>query len=138
MDMNAERIMELGIQGYCCSQIMVLLGLEIQEKTNPDLVQSVAGLCGGMCSGETCGVITGAACMLSLFDKELATGCMIPELVDWFRHEYTGLFGGIKCSDIIDGDGGNKLRRCPVIMAATYARALKILEQNGFIDQEMY
>ncbi len=127
--------MELGMDGYCCSQIMVILGLEMQGKTNPDLVQAVAGLCNGLFSGETCGIISGAACMLSLFDREAAAGYLIPELVAWFKDAYMPLYGSMRCQDIIGDNLGNRLSRCPEIMSATYEKSLEILAEYGYIDK---
>ena len=51
-----ERMQELKQQGFYCSQILVMLGLEAQGKQNPDLVRAMQELAGGLgFSGDTCG-----------------------------------------------------------------------------------
>lgn len=140
--MNDElRIAELLQQGFCCSQIMVLMGLEAQGKENPDLVRAVQGLCGGIGSaGETCGSLTGAACLLGLFagrglltetaDRRL--GLMLDEVADWFREEVGGRYGGIRCAEILAGDPANQELRCPGIVIETWQKARDLLVANGY------
>ena len=43
-----DRIMELSRQGLYCAQIMVQLALDAEGRENPELVQAVRGLCGGL------------------------------------------------------------------------------------------
>ncbi len=60
MTKNAFTMFKLASQGYCCSQILILMELEEKGIENTDLVKAMAGLCigtGG--SGRTCGIITG-------------------------------------------------------------------------------
>ena len=35
-------------QGYCCSQLLLLLMLQAQDRQNPDLVRAMHGLCHGI------------------------------------------------------------------------------------------
>jgi len=132
MSDTANRILQLSAQGYCCSQIMVRLGLDSLEEDNPNLVDAVAGLCGGLCSGLCCGTLTGAACLLSMFDKETARSHMIPSLVEWFQATYTPLYGGIDCRCIVGADGGLQYERCPAIMEETVARCRSLLAGFGY------
>lgn len=135
------RIAELLQQGFCCSQVLVLMGLEAQDKENPDLVRAVQGLCGGIGSaGETCGSLTGAACLLSLYagrgqpgeiaDRQL--GLMLDELADWFKDEIGQHYGGIRCSEILAGDPANQMLRCPGIVVETWQKARDLLVANGY------
>jgi hypothetical protein len=61
-------MLELANQGYLCSQIIIILGLEARGETNPSLVKAVGGLSMGCGEGScTCGVLTGGCCLLALF-----------------------------------------------------------------------
>ena len=60
-------ILPLAQKGYCCSQIILLLGLEAQGAENPELIRAAAGLCHGIGgTRHTCGALTGASCLLAL------------------------------------------------------------------------
>lgn len=63
MDDVMFRMMELKSKGFYCSQIMMLLALENQDKINEDLVRSMAGLAFGVGIGDVCGALTGGACI---------------------------------------------------------------------------
>ena len=104
---------ELSGKGYCCSQIMLILGLEEMDRENPDLIRAMAGLCMGVGnSGGTCGVLSGASCLLSLHagkgsdDEEPheKLPLMLSELTDWFSERAGGEYGGITCAHIM-GEG---------------------------------
>ena len=41
---EAFRVAALSLKGYKCSHIMVQIGLDAQEKTNPDLLRAMTGL----------------------------------------------------------------------------------------------
>ncbi len=94
---DAERVRELRSQGFFCSQILILMGLELQGKENPDLVRAVHALAGGIgFTGETCGALTGGACMLGLYagkgepthEEDPRLMFMLQDLVKWFKQEY--------------------------------------------------
>lgn len=124
----AREIRRLGAEGYCCSQIMVKMGLDAQDDDNPELLDAVAGLCGGLYSGLCCGTLTGAACLLSLYDKERGR-FMIPQLVRWFSETWTSRYGGVDCEKIIDGNEVNRVERCPVIMVETFQKCRELLRE---------
>lgn len=135
------RIAELLQQGFCCSQVLLLMGLEAQGKEDPDLVRAVHGLCGGIgSSGETCGSLTGAACLLGLYagrglvtempDRRL--NLMLDELVNWFEGEYSARYSGIRCDEILAGDPANQQLRCPGIVVETWQKARDLLAANGY------
>jgi hypothetical protein len=131
MNNLAKEIRMLSAEGYCCSQIMVKMGLDAMGDENPELLDAVAGLCGGMYSGLCCGVLTGAACLLSLYDKDKAKLIMIPQLVQWFENTFTACYGGINCRVIIDDDPMNRLERCPTMMEATFEKCRELLAECG-------
>jgi C_GCAxxG_C_C family probable redox protein len=112
MSDESLRMMELSLEGFGCSQITMILGLEAQGKTNPDLVRAVSGLHGGLgFSGKLCGALSGGCCLLAMYagrgtpeeteDSRLPQ--MIRELVEWFENEYKPRFGGIDCAEILQG-----------------------------------
>ena len=131
MNETAKEVYRLAAQGHCCSQIMIQMGLDARQDENPELVNAVAGLCGGLYSGLVCGTLTGAACLLSLYDRQAAKS-MIPRLVEWFRTTYDASCGGINCEDIIDNNPQNRLERCPKIMIETYEKCRELLAEIGY------
>lgn len=48
MDDTAFRIFRLASQGYCCTQILIKMALDEENKENKDLLRAVNGLCGGI------------------------------------------------------------------------------------------
>lgn len=107
MGMDSLYLFKLAAQGYCCSQILLILGLEAQGKENPDLVRAMQGLCGGLGrTGKTCGALTGGVCLLGLYagrgtvaekpDGQLNS--MVNDLVTWFEEEYNST----DCAGILD------------------------------------
>ncbi|HTG01964.1 MAG TPA: C-GCAxxG-C-C family protein [Nitrospirota bacterium] len=142
MDDVAMRMVELSSQGFYCSQILIILALEAQGKSNPDLVRTMTGLASGIGGcGKICGTLTGGACLLALYAGKGTPGeqgdsrmkPMITELVEWFEQECTARFNtGINCADILQDDAPNILTRCPQLVLATFEKAKEILERNGF------
>lgn len=62
-------------EGYCCSQLLVLLVLRQQGVENPGLVRAAGGLCHGMGqSGGACGLLTGGAAALGYLACKGAAG----------------------------------------------------------------
>jgi C_GCAxxG_C_C family probable redox protein len=139
MDDLMFRLMELKHKGYYCSQIMMLLVLENQEKSNPDMIRAMSGLAFGLGIGEVCGALTGGACILSLYggkgtdDEEENTYLMtmLEELGEWFKSTYGGMYGGISCETISE-EGTKRTERCGPLVAATYQKVLEILIENDF------
>ena len=140
MQNEMARLAELRLQGFHCSQILLILGLERQGKVNPDLVRAMAGLANGLGdSGKLCGVLSGAACLIGLYsgrgtleEKDHARlNLMIQNLVDWFEEKFGALYGGIDCNTILNDDPWNKMLRCPNLTIETYVKVLEILEDNA-------
>jgi hypothetical protein len=135
---GADRLIQLKEQGFCCSQMLLLVGLEDQGKTDVDLVRAVSGLAAGLFSGEICGALTGGACLLGLYagrgtpddvlDHRLCI--MVGELVEWFSQEYGQAFGGIRCDDIL-GDDPGACAVCGSKVLGTYRKVSTLLAENG-------
>lgn len=143
MDDMMMRMMELKHKGYYCSQIMMKMVLDTQDKDDSDLIRSMAGLAFGAGIGEICGALTGAACILSLYagkgsDEEEENPRlmgMLQEIGDWFSENYSGKYGGIGC-DVMTEDGALRNDRCGAIVSETYTKAIEILVANGFDPSE--
>lgn len=142
MDETLIRMLQLGQKGYTCSQIIILLGLDIRGESNPGLVRAMGGLAFGCGSGRgSCGVLTGGCCLLSLYagkgsDEESPSDSltlMLQELTDWFAAR-TGCEPNDMSCEAIAGDAGpaDLRQRCGAIVADTYAKAMEILAANGF------
>ena len=141
MNDDVFRMIELAGRGFHCAQILLFLGLEAQGKENPDLIRTMAALSGGLgFSGDTCGALTGGACLFGLYagrgapdeEEDQRLNPMIQELVDWFTEHHTALYGGIRCSDILADDPNNQRTRCPGLVTATYEKVTELLVENGF------
>ena len=138
---DMERMIELRKQGFFCSQILMLMGLELQGKTNPDLVRSMHGLVHGLGdTGEICGALTGAACLLGLYagkgspeeGEDPRVDFMVEDLVKWFKAEYIPRYGSIRCEEILAGDPRGQVTRCPVLVAESFQKVKELLVDNGF------
>ncbi len=127
-------------QGFHCSQILILMGLQLQGKDNPDLVRAMHGAAAGLNgSGELCGALIGGTCLLALYagkgtpeeleDSRLSD--MAQTLVAWFKDTYGIPYGGIRCADIIAGDPQNR-SRCGPMVRGVYEQVLALLLENGF------
>jgi hypothetical protein len=134
-------ILPLAARGYCCSQMLALLALEARGEDNPGLVRALGGLCHGMGQcGRTCGVLTGGACVVSLYlgkgaDHETASDkadLAVSEFVDWFT-ERTAQYGGTACADILGECFQDKpdLSRCAELIGEAWAQILTILTGLG-------
>ena len=141
MDDTLIRMLQLGKKGYTCSQIILLLGLEVRGETNPDLVRAMAGLAYGCGSGQgSCGVLTGGCCLLALYagkgsDEESESerlSLMLHELTDWFVGRTGCADNPISCDDIV-GEAGPAASRqkCGGLVADTYAKVMETLVENG-------
>ncbi|MDD2736900.1 MAG: C-GCAxxG-C-C family protein [Desulfuromonadaceae bacterium] len=120
-------ILSLRQSGLCCSQIIVKLALNSLGRENPDLVRAMAALCfGGGNPDGTCGVLTGAACALSLSlgndpereRQDPLLALLLDELYGWFsvtlkdRHSCSGN----SCADILAVSPDK--RACTLLMIA--------------------
>lgn len=134
------RVAQLLLQGYKCSHVMVQLGLDAQEKSNPDLLRAMSGLASGMCNGLACGTLTGGCCLIGMYagmddenhGENQRLPLMLEEYVEWFRDECSARFGGIECAQIIEGKPELRVERCPGLILDAVLKAKEILEANGF------
>ncbi len=131
------RLVQLKKKGYCCSQMMIMLALEKQNRTNPELIKSVGGLCFGIYgTGEVCGALSGGSCLIALYagkgsDEEDASDryiSMIRELSDWFHGMTEEEFGGVRCEDILQRFPDRSM--CAQIVADTYEKCMTLLAAN--------
>ena len=142
MDLR-ERLLELGLQGFECSQIMMMIALELEEKENPDLIRAVSGLTGGMGhGGGTCGALTGGCGVLGLFtvkgDPEEMEDNRCHEIIraytTWFREQYTPQYGGTDCAQVIGGDFSKCLTVCASILEACCGKLLDLLTEYEILE----
>lgn len=132
------RILQLGSQGFCCSQILMQLALDDMGLENSDLIRAMGGLCEGMGQGELCGVATGAACVLALYGSKgtaqeevlESLPAMLADFMDWFRRSGRE-WGGIRCDDITMASGGRNEAVCGNIMQQARMTLLEILDAHG-------
>lgn len=139
-------LLRLSGQGYCCSQILLRLTLDLLGHDNPELVRAAAGLCNGLGQGAgTCGVLTGAACVLGLYagkgrdDEQLdpRMDLMLAALTEWFSDRVREDSPGIRCEDILGGpDCKPDLGRCGRLLQETWSKVLEILQQNEIDPME--
>ncbi|MBU0734892.1 MAG: C-GCAxxG-C-C family protein [Proteobacteria bacterium] len=91
---------------------------------------------------ETCGILTGASCLLSWYagkgtDHEQQSEKLLPmlqELGDWFGNEIDGKYRSTRCKDIV-GDlvgtpDGKQI--CGRLLLKTYGKTNEILKSYGF------
>lgn len=135
------RMITLAGQGFYCSQILLALALEAQGKENPDLIRAMAGLAGGLgFTGDTCGALTGGACVLALYagkglpeeSEDEKLNLMISDLVDWFTEEFGKRHGGIRCETILGDDPRSRSAKCPSLTIGTYEKVKALLMEYGF------
>ena len=88
-------------------------------------------------SGEVCGALSGAACLISLCagkgsdaeDAHESFPSMMNELSEWFREKMAESYGGIRCDDILSIRPDKSA--CGPIVAETYGKAMEILMNHG-------
>ncbi len=136
-----DRMRELKQQGFYCSQILLIMGMALQGKENPDLVAAMNALAGGIgFTGETCGALTGGACLLGLYagkgtpkaEEDPRLLFMAEDLVRWFKDEYGVQYDGIRCDEIIGAGGKDMGSRCPAIVLGVFQKVKELLVENGF------
>ena len=138
---DLERIVRFKQQGFYCSQILTLMALEMQGKSNPDLVRAMQSLAGGIgFSGNLCGALTGGACLLGLYagkgnpeePEDERLNLMLLELVDWFKANTGAQYSGVNCDQILEGKQANIPTRCPGIIQAVWQKSKEILVDYGY------
>ncbi len=136
-----DELIEFRKQGFYCSQIILLKGLEQMGKSNPDLVRAMQGLAGGLgFTGELCGALTGGASLIGWYagkgtpeqEEDPRLIFIIEDLVKWFKAEYAEQFGGIRCEEILAGNSQNQISRCPILVMGVLQKVDELLVENGF------
>lgn len=134
-------ILFLRQQGLCCSQIIVKLVLRDLGRDNPDLVRTMAALCFGSYAGGICGVLTGAACALSLGlgsgpnneQQDPMLHLLLGELSDWFTVQAKGAYGGILCEEILTASPDK--RACSQLLVSTLEKLQSMLATTGSLEK---
>jgi C_GCAxxG_C_C family probable redox protein len=121
-------------RGYCCSSAIVAAGLRSKGSENPELINAMTGLCGGLGHGLLCGALLGAACMMTMLMPQAVDNGGLEELVEWFEATYKERYGGINCRDILSDRPSSVV--CPQITEETYKQAKKILLDYGYLFNE--
>ena len=139
-----NRMIELADKHYNCSQILMQLALDQKGKENADLIRAMSGL-GDGCGffEETCGIMTGAACLISWYagkgsDSEVESEKLLPmlqDLGDWFQGQIGDNYNGTRCKDIVGDLVGTPEGKqiCGSVLFQTFEKVNSILEENGFV-----
>lgn len=139
-----NRMIELAEKSYNCSQILMILTLEQEGKQNADLVRAMSGL-GDGCGffKETCGIMTGAACLISWYagkgsDGEVESEKLLPMLQDfgdWFQAQIGDKYGGTRCEDIVGDLVGTTEGKqiCGGVLFQTFEKVNEILAAYNFV-----
>ncbi len=136
-----ERIKELKGEGFYCSQILMLLGMDLLGKSNPDLIKAVNALAGGLgFTGHICGALTGGACLLGLYagkgkpeqEEDERLNLMIMDLVEWFKQTTGSQYGGIDCDTILGKNLNNIPLRCPQVVQGVFQKTKELLIEYGY------
>lgn len=118
-----EKIFDLKLKGYCCSQIIMALGLAQLERENEDLIAAMGAFRNGLEEGKLCGTLAAAVSLLFVADARAAETELRETLMDWFYDR----FGGYDCDEILQGNEMNKIAVCPGMIADTYERVCELL-----------
>ncbi|MGM9525544.1 MAG: DVU_1555 family C-GCAxxG-C-C protein [Peptococcaceae bacterium] len=134
------RMLELTAQGYACSQILLMLGMELAGEENSGVVRAMAALNEGMCgTGRLCGCLTGGSCLLAYFagkgldEEELEHPMfrkMVADFSAWFEETWGAQFGGVNCDELLEDNLANRMLRCPQILQSSFEKCLELLEEN--------
>jgi hypothetical protein len=139
-----NRMIELAEKSYNCSQILMILALDQEGKENADLVRAMSGL-GDGCGffKETCGIMTGAACLISWYagkgsDGEVESEKLLPmlqDLGDWFEEQIGDKYQGTRCKDIVGDLVGTPEGKqiCGGVLFQTFEKVNQILQDNEFV-----
>ena len=111
MNPLVNEIMPLVSQGYCCSQVLMLLLMQKFGHENPEIIRAMHGLCYGIGNSEgPCGLLSGGACVLGYIAgrgkvQESAHPSFVPLATDyqqWFAGRSAN-YGGTACFQIMEG-----------------------------------
>lgn len=131
-------------EGFCCSQLLMLLLLRERGEDNPELIRAMHGLGMGLgFSNGPCGLLTGGAAVLGVLagkgePGELPRPELIPVINDyaeWF-FERVQPFGGPNCESVTSGlnggtDGPPNMQACAVLLAECWGKLGELREHYG-------
>lgn len=135
MEQLRDRILTYIGHGLHCSQIMMLLSLEMRGLSNPELIRALGGLGGGMFCRRTCGTLTGGCCLLSSFgakgspedEQTFDYEPLTEEFLKWFEEE----FGSIECQDLVAFERDKILAFCPELIEKSFTKCMEIITAAG-------
>lgn len=144
MDEIGFEMFKLTNAGYCCSQIMIKMVLDAEDKENEDLLRVMSTFCLGAGSEQkTCGVLSGGIAIFGLYagkgrDTEYSKpgfSEMVDEFTEWFLAEH----GSVECKEIIGACSITDYRtnqsyrlKCGDILQKSYRKVLEILQEHDF------
>lgn len=129
--MDNIEILKLKSKGYCCSQIMVQLVLDIADLENRQLVNFARGLCmGSKLETGTCGIFTAGLCILAMYaprDPDLRAS-----MQNDFRAFFTAAaFQGVQCRQIAENHYPNlNPETCPALLVKAHEALMNILTEH--------
>lgn len=137
MEQIRQRVRRLSQEGLSCSQILLALALEDQGRSNPELIRAMAGLAMGCGTGEaTCGVLTGAACVLGLYAGGDGTASepspdllpMLAQLHQWFLRAAGAPPDQASCQALLGPTPtAASLQRCADLVAQAHRKVRELL-----------
>jgi len=151
IDDTQMMVMELAGQGYSCAQIVVLGGLRLMGRENPDLVRAMSALANGASCGDLCGALSGGLCLISLHTGKglederpvLGARTLNHALIKWFKQEELKDQVAPTCAAIFEAAGVafqdgemNQAVGCGDLVAHTWTKAIEILRDNGIDPTE--
>ena len=137
MNANLLEILPLAHQGYCCSQILMILTLQAQNHENDGLVRAMSGLCFGMAdSGQVCGLLSGGAVVLGYLSGKGAANeqaltmhkAIINEYVLWFEDHIKSKHASTKCEDIVGLNQTASLHHCGELLLLCWQKILELCD----------
>lgn len=119
-----ELFQESLLRGECCSQIMLRVALDKLGLRNEDLIKSMFGLCEGTPRGGTCGLVSAAACILSLARPREDALVLVSDFNEWFEDTW----GSFSCRILTNGEPLKRMEFCRDLNYACLEYIAELLE----------
>ena len=137
--MNELEILKLKNQGYCCSQIMVKMILDLMDRENPCLVDFSRGLCMGAGRADgPCGIFTAGMGILAMMarDKKEILPLLQEAWVDFFDNAVPDP-GQTACQEISGQFYPQPdLRTCGTLLDQSFSALMALLQENELDPQD--
>ncbi|MDR1086467.1 MAG: C-GCAxxG-C-C family protein [Deltaproteobacteria bacterium] len=144
LDETQVAVLEMAAKGYSCAQIVVLLGLRVMGRENPDLTRAMSGLAMGAGCGDICGALTGGLCLLSVHTAkgldderpEPMARTLMGALIKWFKFDELKGETKIDCLHIFEKNGqtydsnANPTESCADLVIHTWQKVMALLSEN--------